>query len=229
MKLTNIKHIFFDLDHTLWDFDRNSALAFQEIFKKQNISLTVDDFLAVYVPINFRYWELYRNNAVSKTDLRFGRLKESFDSLQFETTDDTIHTISNDYIEYLPNYNYLLLDTLEILASLEKNYKLHIITNGFEEIQQKKMEKSGIIDYFETVTTSEEAGVKKPHPDIFKLALEKAGAEPENSVMIGDNLEADIIGAHEFGLKVIHIDPLSEVADYQHPKIQKLKQLLNYL
>lgn len=229
MKLTNIEHVFFDLDHTLWDFDRNSALAFEEVFKKTDISISVEDFLKVYLPINFKYWELYRNDAVSKEDLRYGRLKESFDSLKFETSDVTINNIANDYIEYLPNNNHLLLDAVEVLEYLHKNYKLHIITNGFEEVQHKKMSNSGILKYFHTVTTSEDAGVKKPHPYIFEKALKKGGATPENSVMIGDNLEADIIGAEQFGLKVIHIDPFEETSNHNFPKIQKLKQLLNYL
>ena len=229
MKLINIKHVFFDLDHTLWDFDRNSALTFEEIFKEKDISISVKDFLAVYMPINFKYWELYRNDAVSKEDLRYGRLKESFDSLKFETSDVTINSIANDYIEYLPNNNHLLLDAMEVLEYLNKNYKLHIITNGFEEVQHKKMKNSGILDFFQTVTTSEDAGVKKPHPDIFEKALKKSGATPIDSVMIGDNLEADIIGAEQFGLKVIHIDPAGETSEHLYPKIQKLKELLNYL
>ena len=229
MKLTNIKHVFFDLDHTLWDFDKNSALAFQDVFKKEDISISVEDFLAVYMPINFKYWELYRNDAVSKEDLRYGRLKDSFDSLKFETTDVTINAIANNYIEYLPNHNHLLQDTVEVLDYLAGKYELHIITNGFQEVQHKKMSNSGILKYFQTITTSEEAGVKKPHPYIFEKALEKGNASPERSVMIGDNLEADIIGAEQFGLKVIHLDPLENDSNHSFPKIQKLKELLNYL
>ncbi|CAL67812.1 YjjG family noncanonical pyrimidine nucleotidase [Christiangramia forsetii] len=229
MKLTNIKHVFFDLDHTLWDFDRNSALAFKEVFEKQKIELNVDDFLQVYMPINFKYWERYRNNSVTKEVLRYGRLKDSFDSLKFDAQDTTINIIADNYIEYLPNNNHLLEGSLEILDHLSRNYKLHIITNGFEEVQHKKMRNSAILDYFETITTSEDAGVKKPHPLIFEKALKKSGAQASNSVMIGDNLEADIIGAHEFGMHVIHLSPKTQSIYNQYPKIQKLKELLNYL
>ncbi|WP_300434184.1 YjjG family noncanonical pyrimidine nucleotidase [Christiangramia sp.] len=229
MKLNNIKHVFFDLDHTLWDFDRNSALAFKEVFEQQKIKLSVDEFLEVYMPINFKYWELYRNNSVTKEALRYGRLKDSFDSLKFETQDDTINLIANNYIEYLPNNNHLLEGSIEILDHLKKDYKLHIITNGFEEVQQKKMHNSAILEYFDTITTSEDAGVKKPHPLIFEKAIQKSGAERSNSVMIGDNLEADIIGAHQFGLHVIHLDIHGQSAHNQYPQIQKLKELLNYL
>lgn len=229
MKLNNIEHVFFDLDHTLWDFERNSALAFREVFRRQKIEINVEDFLEVYKPINFKYWELYRNNSVTKEALRFGRLKESFDSLKFETIDATINAIADDYIEYLPANNYLLEGSLEVLNHLKEKYKLHIITNGFEEIQQRKMEGSGIHEFFDTVTTSEEAGVKKPHPQIFEKAIQKSGAEPERSVMIGDNLEADIIGAHQFGFHVIHLDPFGQSVNGPYHQVQKLKELLNYL
>ncbi|HKJ48427.1 MAG TPA: YjjG family noncanonical pyrimidine nucleotidase [Christiangramia sp.] len=229
MKLDNIEHVFFDLDHTLWDFDKNSELAFREVFEKQNIRLNVDDFLQVYKPINFKYWELYRNNSVSKEALRYGRLKESFNALQFETVDTTINLIADDYIEYLPKNNHLLEGGMEILNILKDRYKLHIITNGFEEVQQKKMMGSGIHEFFETITTSEEAGVKKPHPQIFQVAIDKSGAEIAKSVMIGDNLEADIIGAHQFGLKVIHLGSGDQSIQDQYPQVQKLNELLNYL
>ncbi|TBW27420.1 YjjG family noncanonical pyrimidine nucleotidase [Gramella sp. KN1008] len=229
MKLNDIEHIFFDLDHTLWDFDRNSALAFREIFKKQSLEIDLEGFLEVYKPINFKYWELYRNNSVSKEALRYGRLKESFDSLRFEACDTTINSIADDYIEYLPNNNHLLEGSIEILEHLSRIYKLHIITNGFEEVQQRKMVNSGIFDFFQTVTTSEEAGVKKPHPQIFEKALQKCEALPQKSVMIGDNLEADIVGASQFGLHAIYLDITDQVSQNQFPQIKKLKELLNYL
>ncbi|MCB7481239.1 YjjG family noncanonical pyrimidine nucleotidase [Christiangramia sediminis] len=229
MKLTNIEHIFFDLDHTLWDFDRNSALAFKEVFEKQKIELNIEEFLQVYMPINFRYWELYRNNSVSKEALRYGRLKDSFDRLMFEAQDSTINLIAENYIEYLPNNNHLLEGSIEILEHLKSEYKLHIITNGFEEVQYKKMRNSAILEYFDTITTSEDAGVKKPHPLIFEKALKKSGADKSKSVMIGDNLEADIFGAYDFGLQVIYLNSEGQGVQNQHPQIQKLNELLNYL
>ena len=229
MKLDNIEHVFFDLDHTLWDFDKNSELAFKEVFEEQNIRLDVEDFLEVYKPINFKYWELYRNNSVSKEALRYGRLKESFTALKFDTVDTTINLIADAYIEYLPKNNYLLEGGMEVLGLLKDRYKLHIITNGFEEVQHKKMKGSGIHEFFETITTSEEAGVKKPHPQIFQVAIDKSGAKISKSVMIGDNLEADIIGAHQFGLQVIHLGASDQTIQDQYPQVQKLKELLNYL
>ena len=229
MKLNNIEHIFFDLDHTLWDFDRNSALAFKKVFEEQKIGLNIDEFLQVYIPINFKYWELYRNDSVTKEALRYGRLKDSFDNLKFEIQDVVINSIADNYITYLPDNNHLLEGSIEILEYLRRNYKLHIITNGFEEVQHKKMHNSAIYKYFETITTSEEAGVKKPNPLIFEKAIEKSGAKKSNSVMIGDNLDADIIGAHQFGLYTIYLDSEGQSSQNQYPQIQKLKELLNYL
>lgn len=228
MILNNIKHIFFDLDHTLWDFEKNSALAFEDVFKNKNIDLDVPAFLEVYQPINFKYWALYRNNEVSKEALRIGRLKESFELLKFKAQDSTLAELADDYITYLPKNNHLLEGSLEILEYLKSNYKLHIITNGFEEVQHLKIQKSGISEFFETVTTSEEAGVKKPHQQIFETALEKSGALAKNSVMIGDNLEADIQGAIDFGMQAIYLNAEVKHAQTDFLQIKKLKDLLNY-
>ncbi|MCM4157503.1 YjjG family noncanonical pyrimidine nucleotidase [Gramella sp. AN32] len=229
MKLHNIKHVYFDLDHTLWDFERNSELAFAEVFKKQNLGLQLADFLKVYQPINFKYWELYRNNEVSSEDLRYGRLKESFESLEFTVEDALVTMMAEDYIEFLPKNNHLLQDTIIVLDILKEKYDLHIITNGFEEVQHKKMKGAGISHYFKTITTSEEAGVKKPHSGIFEKALGKTTAIAENSVMIGDNLEADVLGAVDFGMFAVYLDPVIQKTQNQYIQIQKLKELLNYL
>ena len=131
----NIKHIFFDLDHTLWDFDRNSELTFQQIFEEQNIEISIKDFLTVYMPINLNYWRLFREDKISKSDLRYSRLKDSFQALKFEISDNLINIVSEDYITYLPNHNYLFEGTIELLDYLSEKYELHIITNGFEEVQ----------------------------------------------------------------------------------------------
>ncbi|HSP12469.1 MAG TPA: YjjG family noncanonical pyrimidine nucleotidase [Salegentibacter sp.] len=229
MKLNEIEHIYFDLDHTLWDFDKNSALAFEQMFTKRKLSLRIEDFLEVYVPVNYKYWELYRDNLVSKEDLRFGRLKDSFDLLKIEASTQTINELSIEYIEFLPVNNHLLEGSLEILNYLKPKYKLHIITNGFEEVQHKKLTNSGISDFFSTVTTSEEAGVKKPHAHIFDTALKKANTLPSKSLMIGDNLEADVKGARDFGMSTIYFDYYKKNADVGEIQIQTLNELRGYL
>ncbi len=229
MKFNNIHHVYFDLDHTLWDFDKNSALTFDVIFKEENIGLEIQDFLDTYIPINIEYWARYRNNLISKEVLRLGRLRDSFNALKVQVSDEVINSLSNKYIDVLPEFNHLLQDTKEILAYLKPNYKLHIITNGFEEIQQKKMQNSQIADFFETITTSEEAGVKKPHFDIFEKALQKSNALAENSIMIGDSYEADIEGAQNAGLHAVYFDYYGKFETVQVPQIQKLKELRMYL
>lgn len=201
-----IKHLFFDLDHTLWDFDRNSKLTFQQIFEEQKITIPIHSFLEVYIPVNLKYWRLYREDKVEKTALRYHRLKETFDNLQYAISDDLINQISEDYIRYLPNFNYLFDNAIEVLQYLENKYELHIITNGFEEVQNLKLEKSGIHTFFRKIITSECVGVKKPNPKVFEFALEKAGAKAHQSVMIGDSYEADVMGAINVGMLAIYFN-----------------------
>ncbi|HEY9185438.1 MAG TPA: YjjG family noncanonical pyrimidine nucleotidase [Salegentibacter sp.] len=229
MKLNDIEHIYFDLDHTLWDFDKNSALAFEQMFNQRKIPIRIEDFLEVYVPVNYKYWELYRENQISKDDLRIGRLKDSFELLKMETSAKTIEELSIDYIEFLPENNHLLDGSLEILNYLEASYELHIITNGFEEVQHKKLHNSGISKYFTSVTTSEEAGVKKPHSLIFETALNKARAIPSKSLMIGDNLIADVKGAQAYGMSAIYFDYYRKKEKIEGRQIQTLNELRDYL
>ena len=207
-----IEHIFFDLDHTLWDFEKNSALTFRKILPEAGVNLEFNKFIECYSPINARYWKLYREERVSKSDLRYSRLKDTFDALNYEVQDEVINFLSEEYINQLANFNHLFDGTFEILEYLKEKYQLHIITNGFEEVQSLKMRKSGIIDFFKEVITSESVGVKKPNPKFFNYAIEKANAKPEISMMIGDNLEADIIGALDVGMNVIHYNS-EELAD----------------
>lgn len=229
MKFNNIRHIFFDLDHTLWDFDRNSGLAFNSVFKKHQILVELEVFLKVYTPINENYWKLYREDKVSKEDLRYGRLKDSFDGLKINVSDAKIEQLSIDYIDHLPHHNHLLEGTLEILDYLHPLYDLHIITNGFKEVQRRKMEGSGILKYFKTITTSEDVGVKKPHRRIFETALERASANVAQSIMIGDNLEADILGAKGFGMQAILYNYYKAEFPSDHHQVIEMKELVNYL
>ena len=227
--MTNINHVFFDLDHTLWDFDRNSALTFEKIFQMNNVDLPLDDFLKVYEPINFAYWKLYREQRVSKSDLRYGRLRDAFDALNFYPDDVLIYELSEAYIEHLTTVNFLFEGTIEILEYLKKSYALHIITNGFEEAQIKKLKNSKIEGFFKTVTNSEMVGVKKPNPKIFNFALKAANAKAHQSVMIGDSIEADIEGAEGVGMQTVFFDSKDEIGTYSKLKINKLEQLKQLL
>jgi putative hydrolase of the HAD superfamily len=209
--MTQIEHVFFDLDHTLWDFEKNSDLTFQKVFTINNIDTDLASFLEVYKPLNFEYWKLYREEKVTKSELRYGRLKKTFDAINYVISDEMIDVIADQYIACLADFNYLFDGTFEILDYLKGKYKLHIITNGFEEIQSKKMISSNIYHYFDKVITSESVGVKKPNPKVFTYALDLAKADKENSIMIGDNIEADINGALKVGMKAIHCNFENEI------------------
>ena len=228
-RLQGIKHVFFDLDHTLWDFDRNSELAFQAIFEKNRIDLPVQSFLEVYKPINFEYWKYYREARVTKEQLRYGRLKKSFDKLGIAIDDFLINRLSVDYIDFLPRHNHLFDGALELLDDLNEKYQLHIITNGFEEVQQLKLKNSKIDRYFKTVTSSESAGVKKPDPKIFFQALKIAGAKVEESVMVGDTYEADILGAQNVGMKTIFFNYHNEKYKEGERVVEQIKAVKVYL
>lgn len=205
-----ITDIFFDLDHTLWDFEKNSALTFQRILVKNRVFVDLQDFLEVYIPLNLDFWKLYRENRISKEELRYQRLKQTFDAIDAEVSDDTINTLSIEYIEQLSSFTHLIPNTVEVLEYLAPKYNLHIITNGFQEIQYKKLRGSNIHGYFDQIINSELAGVKKPHPYIFELALTKANVVSKNALMVGDNIEADILGAQSVGFQTIHFNAHNE-------------------
>ncbi|CAM1341983.1 YjjG family noncanonical pyrimidine nucleotidase [Tenacibaculum amylolyticum] len=223
------KHIFFDLDHTLWDFDKNSALSFQKIFKEQKIDLELDTFLELYMPINLAYWKLYREEKIGKEELRYKRLKSTFDTLEIEVSDELINMISEDYIKYLPHNNFLIEGTIELLEYLKPKYELHIITNGFEEVQNLKLQKSKIAAYFDVIVTSESVGVKKPNPKVFAFALKEANITAENAIMIGDSLEADIEGAIAVGMEAIHLNLNKEVVEGSFTSVKSLLEIKQYL
>ena len=227
--MDTIKHIFFDLDHTLWDFDKNSKLSFQQIFEEQKITLDFDLFIETYELINLKYWELYREEKVSKPDLRYGRLKDTFNKLSIDFNDELINLISADYIEYLPNYNHLIEGTLELLEYLKEKYQLHIITNGFKEVQFQKLEKSNIKQYFDIIVTSDCVGVKKPNPKVFEYALERVNSPAQDCVMIGDSYEADVMGAFNTGILPIHFDIYNSVKMNGFAKVNSLLEIKQYL
>ena len=227
--MQQIKHIFFDLDHTLWDFETNSAKTFEKIFKDNNITLNTTVFLNYYKPINFDYWRLYRNEKISKVKLRYGRLKDTFDKVNYKVSDELIDKLSDDYIAVLPNFNALFDGTHQILDYLKSKYQLHIITNGFSEIQSDKMTNSNIDKYFNKIITSESVGVKKPNPKIFDYALKVANAGKNESIMIGDSWEADIMGAKNFGIQPIYCNFENQLVDPSIISVNNLLELKKHL
>ena len=230
MDCSSIKHIFFDLDHTLWDFEKNSDLTFQKIFLKHKIAIDMKAFLRVYKPLNRKFWRLYREEKISKDNLRYQRLKTTFDEIKYSVSDSIINTIADEYINNLSSFNHLFDGTFELLDYLKEKYKLHIITNGFQEIQGKKMINSKIHHYFDAVITSESVGVKKPNPKVFHYALKEANASIDNSIMIGDSIEADILGAINIGMSAIHCNFEHEVVENANfHSVTSLLEIKQYL
>lgn len=224
MRLTEKKAVFFDLDHTLWDFEKNSALAFQVIIEKYSIGISHAEFNAHYSPINAKYWKLYRDGDITHHELRYGRLKDTFTAIGFEINDELLHAVSEEYIKLLPENNHLFEGAIEILEYLKPKYRLHIITNGPDVVQERKLKNANIGHYFDTVTNSELAGCKKPHAGIFEYALKAANADKASSVMIGDCIEADVQGAINCGMDAIFFNEHRQEAN---PEIQQVYHLLD--
>jgi putative hydrolase of the HAD superfamily len=226
--MKHITDIFFDLDHTLWDFDKNSELAFERIFKEKYPEISTNKFVQVYAPINQACWKLYQVDQISHEELRYKRLKDSFDALDYQISDENINQIAIDYIDFLPLNNALFEGALELLDYLKSNYNLHIITNGFAEVQYKKLHNSGISNYFITVTNSEMAGVKKPNPKIFEHAIAQAKTTKDKSIMIGDCIDADVKGALLFGMDAIFFNAQNVSAPAEIKQVKKLLELKHY-
>lgn len=228
MSYKGIEHIFFDLDHTLWDFDLNSKLAYGQIFRQEKISLDLDDFIKIYEPLNLEFWRKYRNNEIRKEELRYQRLKTAFDACDYQLDDVKIDLFANLYMEYLPNYNHLFEGCHELLQDLKSRFKLHCITNGFQEVQKLKMDQSNLTQYFDVILTAEEAKVKKPDAKIFHMALERAGASTNNSLMVGDSYEADVLGAQNLGMRTIYLK-VDAPAQFETGQVQKLSEIQSLL
>ena len=229
--MKNYKHItdiFFDLDHTLWDFDKNSEMAFKTIFENDFPEIEIQDFMKVYVPINQAVWKLYQKDEIMSNQLRYMRLKQSFDAINIDISDHQIENIAEEYIKLLPENNHLFEGTIEILDYLRQKYTLHIITNGFANVQDKKLNNSNIRKYFETITNSDNAGAKKPNPIIYDYSLNMANAKKETSIMIGDCLDADINGALDFGIDAVFVNYHNIDVDKNINQIKKLSELKNY-
>lgn len=224
-----ITNVFFDLDHTLWDFEKNSEMAFDTIFKINYPNISTSTFIEKYIPINHACWKLYQNDEITHEQLRYNRLKHSFDALNYAISDLEINQMAEDYIRFLPENNHLFDGAIEILDYLNTKYTLHIITNGFADVQYKKIENANIHGYFQSITNSEMAGAKKPNPIIFEHALALAKANKENAVMIGDCLDADVGGAINFGIDAIFFNPNRVEAPKNIKQVNHLSELKNHL
>ena len=221
--MTKYQHIFFDLDNTLWDFDRSSILAFDkiyEIFNLINYGIpSAKDFHTTYFDHNNKLWDLYRKGEIDKDFLKIERFRLPLKD--YGIVDEKLSIdLGESYTDYAARLVALVPNTMEVLNYLkEKNYKIHLITNGFLEVQSIKMKASGLDKMIDSSFVSEEVGFKKPDHRIFFHAMNEVGGNIENSVMIGDDLSVDIIPAKEIGMKHIYFNRKkishNEMLDYE--------------
>ncbi len=213
----------------MWDFEKNSTECLEEIFISYQGEIpeyiTFDEFNTTFSRINKQFWFLLDTRQISHEHLRITRFKAVFESLGWEITDEKSLEINSIFLKKLPQKGHLIKDADAVLSYLSANYQLHIVSNGYLDIQTNKLKSGGILHYFKKIITFDVAGARKPEKEIFEYALKEIGAETNEVIMIGDNLIADIEGANLAGIKAIHLD---ETAESNHPSsISSLSQLLD--
>ncbi len=227
---TKYRNIYFDLDNTLWDFEKNSEETLSELFASYfpDRANELQDFLDIYYPINDKMWELYRKGEISKQELRDKRFAYAFQKMNINIDDIKFE---REYILKCPQKTNLFPHTIEVLEYLKrKGYHLYLLTNGFKEIQINKIKYSNLDKYFEKMITSEEAGYKKPHRKMFEYALKSVSAKKAESIMIGDDLEADIEGCIQFKMDSIYFNRKNiqhdKSATYEINCLSQIKDIL---
>lgn len=227
-----IKHIFFDLDHTIWDFDKNAHETLTELYEQYELcSLglqSCETFIETYTENNQLLWAEYHMGRITKETLRAERFNKTFVQLGLHP-EKVPQAFEDDYVRMSPKKKNLFEGSEKVLGYLQNKYTLHIISNGFKETTLIKMDLCNLNPYFTNVIISEDVGVNKPDKAIFEYALEKARAQKHESIMIGDSIEADIRGAQDFGMKAIFFNPLKKEkpADVEW-QITHLEELLQH-
>ncbi len=227
------RYLFFDLDHTLWDFETNALETLKELFQELNLAgygiSSFDRFFERYTYHNNRLWDRYRKGFIKRSELRIKRMRNTL--LDFKISNEQLaQTMDHYFLDRLPTRTSLFPNTIEVLQYLrDKGYALHMITNGFESVQHSKLHYSGLTAFFETVITSEGSNSLKPHKEIFDYALRKTGASLEESIMLVDDLEADIGGAKNAGMDQVFVNHSSLSAfikpTYTIYALRELKQI----
>ncbi|WP_316840730.1 YjjG family noncanonical pyrimidine nucleotidase [Pedobacter gandavensis] len=226
-----IKHIFFDLDHTIWDFDKNAEETLMELYHHYDLAslglTSASAFIETYTENNHLLWAEYHLGKISKETLRSERFSKTF--IQLGISAELIPAqFEDDYVRLTPIRTNLFEGSKKVLTYLQEKYTLHIISNGFKESTLTKMDKSGLNPFFSNVIISEDVGVNKPDKAIFEYALDKAKATKPESIMIGDSLEADIRGAQDFGIQAIYFNPLHKEKPHDVTwQINHLEELMN--
>lgn len=227
------KHVFFDLDHTLWDFERNSRDTMWQLYRRFDLATygvkDFDAFYEVYSGHNEKLWARFRKGFIKREELRWKRMWHTL--LDFKIGNTRIaNELSSAYLEILPTQKFLVADAQEVVAYCAEKYTLHIITNGFETTQKQKLYNCGLSAYFKHIITSEKSNSIKPQREIFQFAQSNAGAADGECIMIGDALDIDILGAMNAGWDSIYYNP-GKIPHTQHPthEIDALKALMHIL
>ena len=209
MKNSDYEVVLFDLDHTLWDYHRNADETLVELFEEflpKSDATEMEQMVNTFKEINDVLWADYHKGKILQVEIRTSRF-ERFLNHYHLTDKDLAETFSSEYIERGPKKSYLIPNTIEVLEYLKPHYPLVILTNGFEKTQHIKMSYSKLDQYFTSIITSEKVGLRKPDPAIFHQALHLSGHRGKKAIMIGDNLETDIGGAHAAGIDTVHYIP----------------------
>jgi putative hydrolase of the HAD superfamily len=216
---TKYQHLFFDLDHTLWDFEKNSELTWRRLYQEYNLAVRgITDFDTLFTAFNIhndKLWERFRNGFIRRDELRWKRMWLTL--LDFKISDPALsHELSSAYLEILPMQTALMPHAKELLEHCrQRRYTMHLITNGFEITQWQKLQYSGIAEYFVEMITSEKSNSMKPHAAIFGYALQKTGAQCDHCLMIGDALDIDILGALNAGWDQVYFNPTHKPHDHK--------------
>ncbi len=224
------KHLFFDLDHTIWDFDKNAEETLHDLYFKYKFDdlfniPTSDSFIETYTVNNHRVWGLYHHGKIDKPTLRYLRFADTFTQLGVDPSMFPTE-FEEEYLAICPTKTNLFPNAHETLAYLKDKYTLHLISNGFKEACEKKLEHSKLAPYFNTIVISEIVGINKPDPRIFEHSLRNGQAQREQAVMIGDNIDADVRGAQNAGIEAIFFNPLEvEKPSDVNYMIKDLKEL----
>ncbi|MEZ4800356.1 MAG: YjjG family noncanonical pyrimidine nucleotidase [Flavobacteriales bacterium] len=202
------KHFFFDLDGTLWDLYKNTEIALRQICSEFGMLEDDDSFKAFYKSYHYhneQVWSLYRVGKIEKSVLRTIRFQKAFDEVGIEMSAEQTENFATRFLDVCPKLPHLIEGTHELLSFLYPHVKIHIITNGFKEVQGFKMDAGNLNQYITEMINSEDVGKRKPNPEIFEYALKVTGAKVEESLMIGDDWDADIVGARTFGMDQVFL------------------------
>jgi YjjG family noncanonical pyrimidine nucleotidase len=228
------QNLFFDLDHTLWDFEKNAKDAIQTMYARFELAAKGCDDFEIYFEnfsiINKNLWKLLDAKQITHLDLRTRRFKEAAEASNLYIDESLSLAMNEAFLELLPLGKNLIEGTMETLEALSNNYTLHLLTNGYLAVQEQKVKSSGIAHFFKTIAANDNANALKPDEKIFRFAIEQANTNFAESLMIGDNYDSDVLGAINVGMDVVYYNPDNDEFSTQPTyEIKQISQLLSIL